>query len=164
MKPYSLGLMVGRFVYFDASFMDFIEALKNMVKNIYLLILGLLLTGLLCYYGFSRGYLLERNYYLVGAFYTHLFMLVVVFILKHSHLLNLMVRKPKGYDKQAAESAGTEETDDEYEEDEYIEYTDDAYGDETYEEYDNYEEYEDGEYEDGVRYYNLEEYGDEDEY
>lgn len=159
---YYLGLMVGRFVYFDASFLDFIDALKNMVKNVYLLILGLLLTGLLCYYGFSKGYLLERNYYLVGAFYTHLFMLVVVFILKHSHLLNLIVRKPKGYDKDTSQEAG----EDEYTEDGYVEYSDDAYGDETYEEYDNYEEYEDdGEYEeDGVRYYNLEEYGDGDEY
>ncbi len=163
---YYLGLMVGRFVYFDASFMDFIDALKNMVKNIYLLILGLLLTGLLCYYGFSKGYLLERNYYLVGAFYTHLFMLVVVFILKHSHLLELMIRKPKGYDEHAGESGGPEEAGDEYGEDEYIEYSDDAYGDETYGEYDNYGEYDDDrEYEEeGVKYYNLEEYGDEDEY
>ena len=149
---YYLGLMVGRFIYFDASFMDFIEALKNMVKNIYLLILGLLLTGLLCYFGFSKGYLLERNYYIVGAFYTHIFMLISVFVLHHSHILHLIVRKPKGYDKEiAAETAGVPE-------DEYVEYTDDAYGDETYEEYDNYEEYGD---DDGIEYYNLEEYGDD---
>lgn len=158
---YYLGLMVGRFIYFDASFMDFIDALKNMVKNIYLLILGLLLTGLLSYLGFSKGYLLERNYYIVGVFYTTLFMLVAVFVLHHSHILHLIIRKPKGYDKQAAaEEEGPTE-------DEYTGYEDDAYGDETYEEYDNYEEYEDGEEyedEDGVRYYNLEEYGDEDEY
>ncbi|MCR4807942.1 MAG: hypothetical protein K5857_09765 [Lachnospiraceae bacterium] len=149
---YYLGLMVGRFVYFDASFMDFLEALKNMVKNTYLLILGLLLTGLLCYFGFSKGYLLERNYYIVGAFYTHLFMLAAVFVLHHSHILHLIVRKPKGYKAEADEPAP--------EDDEYTEYEDDAYGDETYEEYDNYEEYE---YEDenGIEYYNLEEYGDD---
>ncbi|MBR6391491.1 MAG: hypothetical protein IKS16_09150 [Lachnospiraceae bacterium] len=94
---YYLGLMVGRFVYFDASFMDFIGALKNLWKNIYLLILGLTLTGILCYAGFSMGYLLERNYYIVGAFYTHLFMVVCVFILHHSHILSLFIRKPKGY-------------------------------------------------------------------
>ena len=154
---YYLGLMVGRFIYFDASVMDFIQALKNMVKNIYLLILGLLLTGLLCYFGFSKGYLLEKNYYIVGAFYTHLFMLVSVFILHHSHILHLIVRKPRGYDNEIAEEEAG---------DEYVEYTDDAYGDETYEEYDNYEEY-DGEEEyeeDDDSYYNLEEYGDEDEY
>lgn len=150
---YYLGLMVGRFIYFDASFLDFIESLKNMVKNIYLLILGLLLTGLLCYFGFSQGYLLERNYYIVGAFYTHLFMMTAVFILHHSHILHLIARKPRGYDEEAAEPA----------EDGYEEYTDDAYGDETYEEYDNYEGYEDG---DGIEYYNLEESGDyyEDDY
>lgn len=149
---YYLGLMIGRFVYFDASFLDFISALKNMVKNIYLLILGLLLTGLLCYFGFSNGYLLERNYYIVGAFYTHLFMLAAVFILHHSHILHLFVRKPK--DKAAYDDpeSGYEE------DDEYAEYEDAGY--EGYEEYDEYEE--DAEYEedDGIEYYDLEEYGD----
>ena len=94
---YYLGLMVGRFVYFDASFMDFLGALKNLWKNIYLLILGLTLTGILCYVGFGMGYLLERNYYIVGAFYTHLFMVLCVFILHHSLILHLFIRKPKGY-------------------------------------------------------------------
>ncbi len=149
---YYLGLMIGRFVYFDASFLDFISALKNMVKNIYLLILGLLLTGLLCYFGFSNGYFLERNYYIVGAFYTHLFMLAAVFILHHSHILHLFVRKPK--DKAAYDDpeSGYEE------DDEYAEYEDAGY--EGYEEYDEYEE--DAEYEenDGIEYYDLEEYGD----
>jgi hypothetical protein len=138
--------MVGRFVYFDASFMDFITALKNMVKNIYLLILGLLLTGLLAYFGFSEGYLLERNYYLVGVFYTHLFMLAAVFVLHHSHVLHLIVRKPRNYDQNPEEELPAE--------DEYVGYEDEAY--------EEYEEYEDSEYEEG--YYNMEEYGDEDEY
>jgi hypothetical protein len=92
---YYLGLMVGRFVYFDASLRDFLQALLNMLKTIYLLILALILTGLLCYFGFSKGYLLEKNYYIVGAFYTHLFMLTAVFILRHSHIFYLFIKKPK---------------------------------------------------------------------
>ena len=56
---YYLGLMVGRFVYFDASFLDFIDAIKKAFKNSLLLLLGLTLTGVLCYFGFSAGYLLE---------------------------------------------------------------------------------------------------------
>lgn len=137
---YYLGLMVGRFVYFDASFADFIKNIKNVVKNLYLLLLGLLLTGILCYIGFDRGYLLERNYYIVGAFYTHLFMLAAVFVLRHSHLLSLIVRKPKSQR-------------DETEEEEY----DPSDNYEGYEEYDDYEGYDD-------RYDDPEEYGDESDY
>ncbi|WP_155839517.1 hypothetical protein [Butyrivibrio proteoclasticus] len=84
---YYLGLMVGRFVYFDASFMDFIGALKNILSNLHLLIMGLLLTGALCLIGFNLGYLLERNYYIVGIFYTHLFMLIVVFLYHHGYAI-----------------------------------------------------------------------------
>lgn len=91
---YYLGLMIGRFVYFDASFKDFVTALKNMFVSLHLLIMGLILTGVLCYIGFSAGYLLERNYYIVGIFYTHLFMLIAVFVLHHGYTILKMFRKP----------------------------------------------------------------------
>lgn len=91
---YYLGLMIGRFVYFDASFKDFVIALKNMFVSLHLLIMGLILTGVLCYIGFSAGYLLERNYYIVGIFYTHLFMLIAVFVLHHGYTILKMFRKP----------------------------------------------------------------------
>ena len=78
---YYFGLMVGRFVYFDASFKDFLVALKNMFFNLPYMVLTLTLIGLLCLFGFSVGYLLERNYYIVGIFYTHLFMLVCIFVI-----------------------------------------------------------------------------------
>ena len=77
---YYLGLMVGRFVYFDASFMDFIKALQNVFLNLPFLVLTLTVTGLLCFLGFFMGFFLERNYYIIGIFYTHLFMLLGVFI------------------------------------------------------------------------------------
>ena len=92
---YYLGLMVGRFVYFDASAADFLQAIKNAFKNISLLIMGLLITLILCRFGFAAGYLLERNYYIVGIFYTHLFMLAAIFLIHHSHILHLLIRKPK---------------------------------------------------------------------
>ncbi len=78
---YYFGLMVGRFVYFDASFKDFLQALKNMFFNLPYMVLTLSLTALLCYFGFSMEFLLERNYFIVGIFYTHLFMLVCIFII-----------------------------------------------------------------------------------
>ena len=150
---YYLGLMVGRFVYFDASFLDFIQALKNMLKNIYLLFFGLLLTGILCYIGFDRGYLLDRLYFLVGAFYTHLFMLAAVFILNLSHVLYLLVPKPKNYKEE-------EEDADEYDRDiDYEGYEKNGYEQNGYEEYDDYEEYDN--YENSEEYYDMEEYGDE---
>ncbi len=153
---YYLGLMVGRFVYFDASFGDFIDALKNMFKNLELLILGLALTGILCFAGFNKGYLLERNYYIVGAFYVHLFMLVVIFVLKLTHIMELIVRRPKGYE----ESFDEEEQDnkngygDYYDEATYRDYEDDSeYDDSEYDESDyddGYGDYEDdGGFEDG---------------
>ncbi|MBE5859367.1 MAG: hypothetical protein E7301_04485 [Butyrivibrio sp.] len=90
---YYLGLMIGRFVYFDASFADFANAIKNTVMKLPLLILGLLATGLLCYLGFYLGYLLERNYYIVGLIYTHLFFLVAIFILHHTKILQKIFPK-----------------------------------------------------------------------
>ncbi|MBO4375455.1 MAG: hypothetical protein J5829_10150 [Lachnospiraceae bacterium] len=137
---YYLGLMVGRFVYFDASFGDFIEALKNMFKNLELLALGLALTGALCFFGFNKGYLLERNYYIVGAFYVHLFLLVVIFILKLSHIFDLIVRRPPGYDPRI------------FEKNREASYKEEAYDDGYYDDdegYDDYaEDYDDGEYDD----------------
>ena len=80
---YYLGLMVGRFVYFDASFVDFLKAMKNMLLNLPILALGLTVSGSLTFLGFSLGYFLERNYYIMGVFYTHIFLLVVVFLFYH---------------------------------------------------------------------------------
>ena len=90
-----LGLMIGRFVYFDASFRDFFDAIKNALLNLPLLVMGLALTGALSYVGFSLGYLLERNYYIVGVFYTNLFLLAATFVIHNSRILNLIVRAPK---------------------------------------------------------------------
>ncbi len=90
---YYLGLMVGRFVYFDASFKDFLTAIKNTFLKLPLLILGLTMTGLLCYAGFALGFLLERNYYIVGLFYTHLFVILAIFIIHHSRVLKLLFPK-----------------------------------------------------------------------
>ena len=78
---YYFGLMIGRFVYFDASFMDFVHNLKNVFFNLPFLLVTLVLTGVLALIGFKMSFFLERNYYIVGLFYTHLFMLVCVFVI-----------------------------------------------------------------------------------
>lgn len=78
---YYFGLMIGRFVYFDASFKDFIENIKRVFLNLPYLLTSLALTAVLGGLGFQLGYFLERNYYIVGIFYANLFMLVCIFII-----------------------------------------------------------------------------------
>ena len=90
---YYLGLMVGRFVYFDASFIDFVHAIKNVFLNLYLLGMCLAVMGGLCFIGFKLGYLLERNYYIVGILYTHLFMLIAVFLIHHAYNIYKKVKR-----------------------------------------------------------------------
>ncbi|MBQ7678041.1 MAG: hypothetical protein IJT32_07385, partial [Lachnospiraceae bacterium] len=90
---YYLGLMVGRFIYFDASFMDFLSTIWRAIKNGYMLILGLVLTGTMCFFGFRLGFLLPRNYYIVGVFYTDLFLLAAIFIIHHLRLVEHPFKK-----------------------------------------------------------------------
>ena len=120
----------------EEPFVDWVaEDIKSgEFKNIYLLIMGLLLTGLLTHFGFEAGYLLERNYYIVGIFYTHLFMLLVIFLLNNTGILKLIFREPaKEEDAEKDNEEDYEEEDDTEEEYVIEEYDDD-------EEYDEYEE------------------------
>ncbi len=90
---YYFGLMVGRFVYFDASLGDFIVALKNMFINLPCMLLNLALTGGLSFVGFFLGYFLERNYYIMGVFYTHIFMLICIFIIHLIWMIRMLYYK-----------------------------------------------------------------------
>jgi len=92
---YFLGLIVGRFAYFDASFRDFVESVKNAAKNLPLLILGLFYTGLMCFVGFTSKYLLISNGVLVSTFIAHLFMIVAIFIVFRTKAVKIILRKPK---------------------------------------------------------------------
>ena len=90
---YYFGLMVGRFVYFDASFLGFLSTIKSALANGGLQLLFMLTVGALSMIGFSLGYLLPRNYYIVGVFYTQLFMLAVIFLLHHTRVMKIFVGK-----------------------------------------------------------------------
>ncbi len=103
---YYLGLMIGRFIYFDASFADFWTTIKNAAANAYLLVLGLMLTGSLCVIGFRLEYLLPRNYYIVGVFYTHMFMLGAIFLLHHLRLIKIFIQRLVGQTGSDDGSAG----------------------------------------------------------
>lgn len=92
---YFLGLMIGRFIYFDASFRDGIKTMLDALKNFPLLILGLAYTGFMAYTGFTSDYLLISNGVLVSTFIAHVFMIVAIFIIHHSHFMYIFARKPK---------------------------------------------------------------------
>lgn len=124
---YFLGLMIGRFVYFDASFKDFLVSLKDAAKNLPLLILGLAYTGLMCLYGFTTEYLLKSNGVLVSTFFAHVFMIVAIFIIYHTHIIDLFVPKPKnkaskGKSTKTVKSIKTNDDDYDYDDD-YDDYT-----------------------------------------
>ena len=92
---YFLGLMIGRFIYFDASFRDGIKTMLGALKNFPLLILGLAYTGFMAYTGFTSDYLLVSNGVLVSTFIAHIFMIAAIFIIHHSHFMYLFARKPR---------------------------------------------------------------------
>ena len=92
---YFLGLMIGRFIYFDASFRDNIRTIIESMKNFPLLILGLAYTGFMAYTGFTSGYLLVSNGVLVSTFIAHIYMIVAIFIIHHSHFMSIFARKPR---------------------------------------------------------------------
>ena len=75
-----LGLVVPEVVVriFKTFNVLFAQLLKFIVP---LLVLGLAISGGMSFFGFTAGYLLERNYYIVGVFYTHIFLLAAVFVL-----------------------------------------------------------------------------------
>ena len=112
---YFLGLMIGRFIYFDVSFRETVKTFLDALSNFPLLILGLAYTAFMAYTGFTSDYLLVGNGVLVSTFIAHIYMIVAIFIIHHSHFMSIFIRKPKT-------SAALQEPD--------------------YYEYDNYDEYE----------------------
>lgn len=141
---YFLGLMVGRYAYFDSSFKDFIISIKNAAHNIPLLLLGLANTAIMCLYGFSVKYLLKSNGVLVSTFFAHIFLVVAIFIIYHTRFIKIFIREAdmkrgraaiddrRGTDTHRADDAGWDDENDgydEYEEPESYSYSDDDYYD-----------------------------------
>ena len=95
---YFLTLMIGRFVYFDASFMDFLYCIKRAATNIPMMLMALGYLGIMCLYGFFTGYLLKHNGVITNIFFTHLFMIVAMFV---THFIAYaLVKKSTGAGKR----------------------------------------------------------------
>ncbi len=89
---YFLGLMIGRFVYFDASFGDFIASVKRAGQNLPLMVMGLAYLGIMCYIGFGSKYLLISNGVLVSTFIAHIFMVIAILIIHNTNVLRMIFR------------------------------------------------------------------------
>lgn len=113
---YFLGLMVGRFVYFDASFKDFLINIMAAIRNIPLMIMGLSYTGLMCLYGFTTKYLIKHIGVITDTCITHLFMCFAILILYHTHLSDVLVGKLEGVsNKKKTKKKTNNNTDNKYE-------------------------------------------------
>ncbi|MDO5572582.1 MAG: hypothetical protein Q4G60_01235 [bacterium] len=78
---YFLTLMIGRFVYFDASVKEFGQSMKRLLFSVPILLLELLTTAVVALYGFSTKYLLRSNGVVGSLFIAHFFLIVEIFIL-----------------------------------------------------------------------------------
>lgn len=75
---YFIIMIIGRFIYFDASFRDFIKSIKNLFEEMPILILALITTGIMAYVGFTTGYLLKSNGVVLSLCIAHLFLLIEI--------------------------------------------------------------------------------------
>lgn len=96
---YFLGLMIGRFVYFDASFKDFISNLGRALKNLPLMLLALACTGVMSYYGFTTKYLVKHIGVITNVYFIHVFMCAAIFLIHHFKLAKLITKSSKSEDE-----------------------------------------------------------------
>lgn len=88
---YFIIMVVGRFIYFDASLTDFIKAMKNLFLETPLLLLGLATTAIVAWYGFTTEYLLKSNGVVLSLWIAHIFIVAEIAIL-HRALRKLIYR------------------------------------------------------------------------
>lgn len=92
---YYIGLVIGRFVYFDATWKGFKETIAGAVKDLPLLALALGSIGIMALYGFETGYLLKSHGVVVSLFISHLVMNVAILIYHRTHLVDRMTLLPE---------------------------------------------------------------------
>lgn len=78
---YFLTLVIGRFVYFDADLKEFIIYMKEIFYIFPYLILVLLSSAILAFYGFGTGYLLRTNGVVTSLFLAHFFAVISIFLI-----------------------------------------------------------------------------------
>ena len=88
---YFVTLAVGRFIYFDFTWKDFLGTLRGVLQNLPLLILMGGYSAFVCWFGFHTGFLLTSNGVILSTLLAHLFMDASIFILDKTKLLRLFL-------------------------------------------------------------------------
>lgn len=78
---YFLIMVVGRFIYFDASFTDFLKCMKNLFLETPTLLLSLSTTAIIAWYGFGTDYLLKTNGVVLSLWIAHIFFVAEIAII-----------------------------------------------------------------------------------
>lgn len=78
---YFIIMIIGRFVYFDATFADFIKLMRNLFLETPMLLLGLSTTAIMAWYGFSTEYLLKMNGVVLSLWIAHIFLVVEISVI-----------------------------------------------------------------------------------
>ncbi len=78
---YFLVMMAGRFIYFDSSWNDFMQVLRNLGKTLPIMAMALVGTAVVALYGFGTGYLLKSNGVVVSLWISHLYMIVEIIVI-----------------------------------------------------------------------------------
>ena len=94
---YFLGLIIGRFIYFDATLDGFVSAVSDAAASLPLMLLALGCTGAMAWYGFGIKYLLRSNGVVMSLMIAQLFMTVVIFFARKILLGRIRRRRFNDY-------------------------------------------------------------------
>ncbi len=97
---YFLTLVIGRFVYFDASLESFHHAVTEALSGLPLLVMALSCSGIMAFAGFSANYLITETGVIFNLFIGHLYLLVIIFVIH-----NVMRVLPSGRSPKSRRSA-----------------------------------------------------------
>ena len=88
---YFITLFIGRFIYFDFTWKDFMNMLHGLIRNIPLMLLMVAYSAVVCWYGFHVHFLLKSNGVIISTLIAHLFMDLAIFIVYHTKLVKFFI-------------------------------------------------------------------------
>ncbi len=88
---YFVSLAVGRFIFFDFTWKDFRTTMAAAAGNLPLLILMVLYSGTMCWFGFHTKFLLTSNGVIISILIAHLFMDFSIVILHKTKLMRRLL-------------------------------------------------------------------------
>ncbi|MEE3420590.1 MAG: hypothetical protein VZR02_05750 [Lachnospiraceae bacterium] len=88
---YFITLAVGRFIFFDFTVKDFQNLCHQVAQNLPLLVLMLVYSGLVCWYGFHVQFLLKSNGVIISVLIAHIFMDLSIFVVDKTRIMKAVV-------------------------------------------------------------------------